>query len=57
VSGDVPPKVQAACLRIFRQYAQRLALHATDSDADVRQLREQMRQTLGLIDRELDVNR
>jgi hypothetical protein len=57
VSGDVPPKVQAACLRIFRQYAQRLALHAADSDADVRQLREQMRQTLGLIDRELEANR
>jgi hypothetical protein len=57
VSGDVPPKVQASCLRIFRQYAQRLALHAADSDADDRQLREQMRQTLGLIDRELDVNR
>jgi hypothetical protein len=50
---DVTVEAQQRCLTILRGYASKLAIHATDPDADVCALAEQMRQILCLVEKEL----
>jgi hypothetical protein len=54
---DVTVDAQKRCLTILRGYASKLAIHATDPDADVCALAEQMRQILCLVEKELAVSR